>query len=281
MTGPQPPEGGDPPRWHDRDTEPIPRARPSQPERDPYDEDELDEPYVADPTPIGGGSYYDEQPRVEYDEDRPSFTEDEFSGVRGGGAPESIDDGSKMAPLDDEASPQTQRYLFPTEKFRGEWKRHWIQLAREGAVGVVATILMGYGTGWLTKHNQSGLRTALLVIWAVVILWVAWKVADWWYDRFILTNKRVMVVSGIFARNVAMMPLSRVTDMKYVQTFSGRLLGYGNFELESAGQDQALRNIKNLPNPNELYLRIVEEMYEPEAVEARLGRASGGVDDGT
>jgi uncharacterized membrane protein YdbT with pleckstrin-like domain len=90
-----------------------------------------------------------------------------------------------------------------------------------------------------------------------------------------------MVVSGIFARNVAMMPLSRVTDMKYVQTFSGRLLGYGNFEIESAGQDQALRSVKNLPNPNELYLRIVEEMYEPEAVEARLGRASGGVDDGT
>jgi membrane protein YdbS with pleckstrin-like domain len=275
MTGSQPPEGGDTPRWHDRDTEPIPRARPSQPEPD-----EFDEPYVADPTPIGGGSYYDEQPAADYEE-RPSFTEDEFSGVRGGGAPESVDDGSKMAPLDDEASPQTQRYLFPTEKFRGEWKRHWIQLAREGAVGVVATILMGYGTGWLTKHNQGSLRTALLVIWAVVILWVAWKVADWWYDRFILTNKRVMVVSGIFARNVAMMPLSRVTDMKYVQTFSGRLLGYGNFELESAGQDQALRNIKNLPNPNELYLRIVEEMYEPEAVEARLGRASGGVDDGT
>jgi membrane protein YdbS with pleckstrin-like domain len=275
MTGSQPPEGGDTPRWHDRDTEPIPRARPSQPEPDDFDE-----PYVADPTPIGGGSYYDEQPVGDYQE-RPSFTEDEFSGVRGGAAPESIDDGSKMAPLDDEASPQTQRYLFPTEKFRGEWKRHWIQLAREGTIGVVATILMGYGTGWLTKHHQDSLRTALLVIWAVVILWVAWKVADWWYDRFILTNKRVMVVSGIFARNVAMMPLSRVTDMKYVQTFSGRLLGYGNFELESAGQDQALRNIKNLPNPNELYLRIVEEMYEPEAVEARLGRASGGVDDGT
>ncbi len=141
MTGSQPPEGGDTPRWHDRDTEPIPRARPSQPEPDDFDE-----PYVADPTPIGGGSYYDEQPVADYPE-RPSFTEDEFSGVRGGAAPESIDDGSKMAPLDDEASPQTQRYLFPTEKFRGEWKRHWIQLAREGAIGVVATILMGYGTG--------------------------------------------------------------------------------------------------------------------------------------
>ena len=45
--------------------------------------------------------------------------------------------------------------------------------------------------------------------------------------------------------------------------------------------EQALRKVKNLPNPNELYLRIVEEMYEPEAVEARLGRSSATEDDGT
>jgi hypothetical protein len=41
--------------------------------------------------------------------------------------------------------------------------------------------------------------------------------------------------------------------------------------LESAGQDQALREVPHLPNPNELYLRVVEEMYEPAAVEARMG----------
>ena len=81
-----------------------------------------------------------------------------------------------------------------------------------------------------------------------------------------------MVVNGIVTRKVAMMPLVRVTDMKYEQTPTGRALNYGTFVLESAGQEQALREIKNLPNPNELYLRVVEEMYEPAAVEARLGR---------
>jgi hypothetical protein len=33
--------------------------------------------------------------------------------------------------------------------------------------------------------------------------------------------------------------------------------------------------VRALPNPNELYLRIVEEMYEPQAVEARLGTFDG------
>ena len=108
--------------------------------------------------------------------------------------------------------------------------------------------------------------------------WVLWDVAEWYYDRFILTNKRVMLVEGIIARRVAMMPLARVTDMKYTQSPLGRVLGYGTFEIESAGQDQALRSVPNLPNPTELYLQVVEEMYEPEASEAR--RRPARVDDG-
>jgi membrane protein YdbS with pleckstrin-like domain len=222
------------------------------------------------------GTYFDGGPAE-------PLSEDELAGLHGGDPGPSLYSTRRVAPLDDEPSRHVARYLFPTEKFRGEWKRHWIQLGREFAIGGLATILMGYITGWLTKHNQAELVTTVIVIWAVVMVFVVWRVADWYFDRFILTNKRVMVVSGIFTRNVAMMPLLRVTDMKYVQSPLGRVLSYGNFELESAGQDQALRNIKNLPNPNELYLRIVEEMYEPEAVEARLGRAaeSDGNADGT
>ena len=67
-------------------------------------------------------------------------------------------------------------------------------------------------------------------------------------------------------------------DVDLVQSPLGRMLNYGTFELESAGQEQALRKINNLPNPNELYLRVVEEMYEPQAVEARLGKDGDGDD---
>ena len=117
-----------------------------------------------------------------------------------------------------------------------------------------------------------------MLVWIAVMGWVLWDVADWYYDRFILTNKRVMLIEGIITRRVAMMPLARVTDMKYTQTALGRVLGYGTFEIESAGQDQALRNVPNLPNPNDLYLQVVEEMYEPRG----LGGAPppGRVDDG-
>jgi len=177
-----------------------------------------------------------------------------------------------------EPSDLVRRYLFPTEKFRGEWRRHWIQLVKRLSIGVIATLILGYLAGYFASKQQPMVLTVLVILWLLVIGWVLWDVAEWYYDRFILTNKRVMLITGIIARNVAMMPLSRVTDMKYTQSALGRVLGYGTFEIESAGQEQALRNVPNLPNPTDLYLQVVEEMYEPEASEAR--RRPAQIDDG-
>jgi membrane protein YdbS with pleckstrin-like domain len=269
MTTPQPPDGDEPSRrWQDQDTEQFSR------------------PPVDDPSSTRAGGYGGAASGGAYyvvDEPLP-LTEEELAGLRGEGAPPPLLSTKRVMPLEDEPSGVVQRYLFPTEKFRGEWRRHWIELGKEIAIGVAATLLMGYATGYMAKKDIPSGVTIVILLWLVVLLWVGWRVGDWWFDRFILTNKRVMVVSGIITRNVAMMPLVRVTDMKYVQSPLGRLLKYGTFELESAGQDQALRKVENLPNPNELYLRIVEEMYEPEAVEARLGRVAEGEygeEDGT
>jgi hypothetical protein len=177
-----------------------------------------------------------------------------------------------------EPSELARRYLFPTEKFRGEWRRHWIHLAKRLGLGVLLTFILGYLAGYFAKQGIETGLTILVLVWIGVIAWVLWDVGEWYYDRFILTNKRVMLIEGIVARRVAMMPLIKVTDMKYTQSALGRVLGYGEFEIESAGQEQALRKVANLPNPTDLYLQVVEEMYEPDASEAR--RRPARVDDG-
>jgi membrane protein YdbS with pleckstrin-like domain len=303
MTDDGPRGRGDERSWHDRDTEPIPRARDegsadddNQPRdggpRDVYGQNDYEDRY-HDAFPADHGNEYPE----EFDDPGggrfsgvssvgASFvvgdpiTEEELGGLRGGATP--LIASRRVVPLEDEASPLVQRYLFPTERFRGEWRRHWIALLREIGIAGGATVALGLLAGYLARIEAAPEIAGFMVIgWFIVLVWVSWQVVDWWYDRFILTNKRVMVVSGVITRNVAMMPLQRVTDMKYVQNALGRVLNYGTFELESAGQDQALRSIPYLPSPNELYLRIVEEMYEPEAVEARLAGAPDSIDDGT
>ena len=58
-----------------------------------------------------------------------------------------------------------------------------------------------------------------------------------------------------------MMPLTKVTDMTYERSILGRLLGYGTFVLESAGQDQALSRIDHVPNSDENYRKIIAEIF--------------------
>jgi membrane protein YdbS with pleckstrin-like domain len=287
--GPRPGESGsspdrDPDR--DRDTEPIPRARADEgPGFSPGAGYSPDAGF-SDGASYSGDARYAEEARVTggargtgpgtYD-----FTSEELEGLGGpGGAPGSP---RRVLPLEDEPSSLVARYLFPTERYRGEWKRHFIHLTTPLSIGAGATLVLGYLSGFAAKQQISGLTSIAVIVWLGVMGWVGWNIGDWYFDRFILTNKRVMVVNGIITRRVAMMPLLRVTDMKYEQSPLGRMLNYGTFVLESAGQEQALREIKHLPNPNELYLRVVEEMYEPQAVEARLGRSAeeNASDDGS
>lgn len=272
MAGQEPPAADDSGQRHgqDRDTEPLPRARATF----PGDDDLSDETDRFDDSVDDSSSFASDYDLLDEEEDIAlSFSDEEFGGLREAPAPTTFSS-RRIMPLEDEPTKLIARYLFPTEKFRGEWKHHWIQIFRELVGAVAVTALMGYLTGLAALKDRPSMVTIVIVAWGCCMVFFAWRIADWYVDRFILTNKRVMVVKGLITRNVGMMPLLRVTDMKYVQSPMGRLLGYGTFELESAGQDQALSKVKNLPNPNELYLRIVEEMYEPEAVEARLSRGA-------
>lgn len=236
-----------------------------------------DEPFADDDTVVmGRAQIYEPEPEL----DAPlliDFDAEErrqLENLQGeGGATPAV---RRVMPLEDKESQLIARYLFPTERFRGEWKRHPIHLVAPIMIGVIVTFALGWLSGLLARWDEGGnYPTAILVLlWLGAMGWVGWRVADWHFDRFVLTNKRIMKVDGLVTRNVAMMPLLRVTDMKYVQSPLGRLLKYGTFIIESAGQEQALREVPHLPNPNELYLRVVEEMYEPAAVEARLGRES-------
>src|SRR5689334_19090264 len=113
----------------------------------------------------------------EYDEpdqyEAPVFTEEELEGLDRSGGPR------RFLPLEDEPTTLVARYLFPTERYRGEWKRHWIHLATSLAIGAGATVLLGYLAGYLARVDNNGLVAAAVVIWLGIIGWVAWRVVDW------------------------------------------------------------------------------------------------------
>ena len=84
----------------------------------------------------------------------------------------------------------------------------------------------------------------------------AWKVHVAYMDRFVITNMRVFRVHGVFNTHLATMPMSRILDISMRRPLSGQLWGYGHFVFESAAQDQGLRDIRFVGDPERRDLTI-------------------------
>ncbi len=169
------------------------------------------------------------------------------------------------------------KFLLPNE-------RQVITVHQHPAVLImpILYVLVGLGiAGFVSNSVTHGNSTATLVIWllwVLTVLWLGFKVLDWAKTYFVVTSRRLVLATGIFTSDVNMMPLTKVTDMIFQRTATGRLLGYGEFVVESAGQDQALSHIKFLPYPEQLYLEvcglIFQEKPEPEPDSYRCLRGS-------
>lgn len=106
-------------------------------------------------------------------------------------------------------------------------------------------------------HGLSG--TILLVIWLawlILVIRLLFCIYAWLEDYFVVTSQRLLLAEGVFKKTVNMMPLSKVTDMRFERSAVGRLLGFGTFIVESAGQEQALHTIDHLPYPEQLYIEV-------------------------
>src|SRR5215469_10171824 len=110
-------------------------------------------------------------------------------------------------------------------------------------IGPAAVVLGGLA---IARNNGTAMLVIWLV-WAVLVLRLVVKFLNWFVDYFVITSKRLLSTTGLFTRTINMMPLTKVTDMRFERTATGRLLGYGKFIVESAGQEQALQTVNFLP----------------------------------
>jgi membrane protein YdbS with pleckstrin-like domain len=83
-----------------------------------------------------------------------------------------------------------------------------------------------------------------------VVLHAAWRILERRMDVFVITNMRVFRVHGILSQSIATMPLARILDISVHKPVIGRIFGYGHFVFESAAQEQGLREIRYVGDPD-------------------------------
>ena len=111
---------------------------------------------------------------------------------------------------------------------------HWKRLVLPVLSLLVVLAAAGY---LLAVVDDSRLQVAVAV--AAVVLLVVFAVVPflrWRTTLFVVTTRRVVVRTGVLARQGRDVPLSRINDITFSHSLFERILGCGTLVVESAGE---------------------------------------------
>lgn len=154
-----------------------------------------------------------------------------------------------------------RRLLDPAEVVVAAQRLHAALLALPITIAV-GGLFVAFAVDTLTSPKDGGARTVVWVLWAVALIYSLYQFAVWWNELLVITNKRIILAGGLITRNVHTLPILKLTDMVYTRTIWGRILGYGNFDVQSAAADQRLRHINFVPQPDLIYQQISHEVFK-------------------
>jgi membrane protein YdbS with pleckstrin-like domain len=127
--------------------------------------------------------------------------------------------------------------------------------------------------GLLTAGTVPASQAAVGIAWgacAALLLHLLARVAAWPVMFLTVTDKRMILVRGVVRRKVTTIPLADIADLGFQRPPLGLMFGYGTFIIKSAGiinsagQDRALRRIRYVPYPEQLYLEVCALLVPPE-----------------
>ena len=149
--------------------------------------------------------------------------------------------------------PHVEKYLLvsESEQIVDEVRRHPMAIFLP-----VSRLLLAVALSFVALLVDPTFGWLLILTSLVIGVQALWRILDEHMDRFVITNMRVFRVHGIFNQHRATMPMSRILDITVDKPFFGRVFGYGHFVFESAAQDQGLRDIRFVGEPDARDLTI-------------------------
>ena len=104
-------------------------------------------------------------------------------------------------------------------------RQHWIKLV----LPIFVWLLIAALSIWVLQ--TTGLIITLVAAIYPMSEWLSWKNNLW-----CVTNLRVVDESGFFSRHSKESPIDKINNVEYDQSIFGRLLGYGNVDIQTAAE---------------------------------------------
>lgn len=118
-------------------------------------------------------------------------------------------------------------------------RQHWFILASTGLLEIVLLLVIIAATAALAAIFPPfapivvGIGVIVFLIPAVTLVR---DVLIWWNRQYVVTNRRVMQLSGVINKDVTDSSLEKVNDVKMSQSAFGRLFNYGDIEILTASE---------------------------------------------
>lgn len=168
--------------------------------------------------------------------------------------------------------PWPEDVLTDDEDIVVAFRQHWKLLAVPFAwfVGVLIVLVVIFL--WLPVGGGFELAIDLLVL-AAFGWFVVRPVVDWWMTRYVLTTERLITRKGLIAQSGIEIPLERITNVNFSQSFWERFLGAGDLLVESAGTTGQSR-FANIPRPDQ-FASVLYNARERRTLALQSGSAAG------
>src|SRR5215472_13570704 len=154
--------------------------------------------------------------------------------------------------------------LMPGERPVSLARQHWSVLASVFVIGLIGVVI-GFVIlialpSTIAGHNFNSVKAIIvLVIELLALGWIGLNVLRWRLRTYLLTDRRVIVESGVLSRLTESIPLDRIQNTVIRRPLGDRMIGAGNIEIESAGRD-GVEVLHRVPKAETFYNQLLEAM---------------------
>lgn len=151
------------------------------------------------------------------------------------------------------ATSYLESLLSESEKVKLAARRHWFILFRSIMLEITLILITFAGTitASIFLSSTAWLPIVILVGALLLVFPIITGTRDiliWANHQFIITNRRVMQITGIINKNVIDSSLEKVNDVKMSQSVFGRIFDYGDIEILTASE-LGVNQFKQIDNP--------------------------------
>jgi membrane protein YdbS with pleckstrin-like domain len=114
---------------------------------------------------------------------------------------------------------------------------HWWYFSKHIFTGIPLLIILILVNRISNDDLESVLSTLFIVVAIAWALWLLYKYLEWTRTYFVVTSDRVVFRSGLLARRGVEIPLGRVNNINFHQALWERVIGAGNLDIQSAGEE--------------------------------------------